>query len=77
MCLARWRGLTGLGVAIGLAAAWALSRMVESLLFGVTAHDTSTFIAVPVVLMVPVALATFIPARRALRVNPAEVMRSE
>jgi len=68
---------TALGIAIGVGAAWELSRLVESLLFGVTAHDTATFIAVPVVLLVPVALATLIPARRVLRVNPAEVMRAE
>jgi ABC-type antimicrobial peptide transport system permease subunit len=70
-------GMTGLGLAAGLGAAWALSHVAESMLYGVTAHDASTFIAVPVILLIPVALATLIPARRALRVNPADVMRAE
>jgi putative ABC transport system permease protein len=65
------------GVAIGVAGAWALARLTESLLYGVTAHDAATFIGVPALLLVPAAAATFLPARRAARVNPAEVMRAE
>jgi predicted permease len=69
--------VTAIGLAAGLAGAWALARVAESLMYGVTPHDPLTFIVVPLVLLVPVVLATLLPARRALRVNPAEVMRAE
>ena len=69
--------VTGLGIVIGLAGAWALSRVASSMLYGVTAHDSATFIAVPLVLAAAAAAATILPARRALRVNPAEVMRTD
>lgn len=67
----------GLGLAAGILTAWLLARVAESMLYGVTAHDTTTFVAVPLILLVPVAIATILPARRTLRVNPAEVMRAE
>ena len=63
------------GLAIGLGGAWALSRVLSTALFGVDIHDPLTFILVPVALAIPAAIATLLPARRALRVNPAEVMR--
>jgi ABC-type lipoprotein release transport system permease subunit len=51
--------------------------VLASLLYGVGAHDVATFVAVPLVLIVPAAIATLIPARRAMRVDPTEVMRAE
>ena len=69
--------VTGIGIAAGLAIAWALARVASSLLYGVTGHDTATFVVVPLILLLPAAVATLVPARRALRVNPAEVMRAE
>ncbi len=65
-----------LGIAAGVAAAWALGRTLESLLYGVTVHDPVTFALVPVALLIPVIIATILPARRVLRVDPALVMRA-
>ena len=70
-----WVTVTGLGV--GLAGAWAIARVLESLLYGVTAHDTLTFVIVPLVLVFSAAFATLVPARRAMLVNPADVMRAD
>jgi putative ABC transport system permease protein len=70
-------GVTAIGLATGLAAAWGLSRVAQSLLYGVSTHDPITVVIVPIVLLIPTILATIIPARRVLRVNPAEVMRTD
>jgi putative ABC transport system permease protein len=70
-----WVVLTG--IATGVAGAWLLARAAASLLYGITTHDPATFVTVPLVLGAAAALATILPARRALRVNPAEVMRAE
>jgi ABC-type lipoprotein release transport system permease subunit len=51
--------------------------VVESLLYGVTMHDPATFIVVPLALVAATAAATVIPALRVLRVNPADVMRTD
>ena len=65
------------GLAIGLGAAWALSRVLESLLYEVDARDPTTFATVPLVLIVPAIIATLVPAMRAARVSPTEVMRTD
>jgi hypothetical protein len=70
-----WTVLAGL--AIGLGGAWALSRVMAALLYGVDAHDAATFAIAPVVLVACAIVATVVPARRAMRVNPTEVMRAE
>ncbi|MGH7582523.1 MAG: ADOP family duplicated permease [Gemmatimonadales bacterium] len=69
--------VAAIGVLAGLAGAWALAHLMSSLIYGVTIHDPVTFVAVPAVLLTAAAVATFVPARRALRVNPVEVMRAE
>jgi ABC-type lipoprotein release transport system permease subunit len=51
--------------------------VVTTLLYSVTPHDTVTFIGAPVALLLAVGIATLVPARRALRSNPADVMRAE
>jgi predicted permease len=66
-----------LGLAVGLVGAWAASRVLSSLVFGVSTHDPATFVLAPLALIVPAALATFIPARRAARTNPVDVIREE
>ena len=63
------------GVAVGVAAALLLTRLMPSLLFGVTAGDPLTFCAVPLLLLFIALLATGIPARRAAHVDPAECLR--
>ena len=65
------------GVMIGLAAAVALTRLLESLLFGVRARDPLTFVAVSVILLLVASAACFIPARRAMRIDPITALRYE
>ncbi|HVT37827.1 MAG TPA: ABC transporter permease [Gemmatimonadaceae bacterium] len=69
--------LTGAGVALGLAGSYWLTRLIASLLFGVGAADAPTFGAVAVILLAVAGLASYIPARRAARVDPLIAMRAE
>jgi putative ABC transport system permease protein len=69
--------LTLIGAAIGVAGAYAATRVMSSLLFEVAPTDLATFIAVPIVLIVVALLACFIPARRAARVDPLVALRYE
>jgi putative ABC transport system permease protein len=69
--------LTVAGVALGLAGAFALTRVMEALLFGVGTRDLVTFGLVPVLMAVVAMAACLIPARRAATVDPQEVLRGE
>src|SRR5256885_1780189 len=66
-----------LGLAIGLIGAFALMRVISSLLFGVNTKDPVTFAAVAIMLAVVALLACYIPARRAARVDPMVALRYE
>jgi len=70
-------GVAGLGIAIGLLASVALTRAVSALLFQVSATDATTFVGVSVLLLAIAALACFVPARRAARVDPSVTMRGD
>ena len=69
--------LTLIGIAAGIAAALLLTRLMESLLFGVSATDPLTFLCVAALLMLLGLLACAVPARRAMRVDPLKALRYE
>jgi ABC-type antimicrobial peptide transport system permease subunit len=69
--------LVGVGVAIGLAVSFAFSKLLSSLLFGVTPNSVMTLASVSVGLIVVALLACYIPARRATRVDPLVALRYE
>jgi predicted permease len=69
--------VAAIGVAVGLGGAMALARWMQSILFGVTPFDPITFVAMPAVLVIAAVVATYLPARRALLVDPVETMRAE
>jgi ABC-type antimicrobial peptide transport system permease subunit len=77
MVLGQGTRLIGLGIAAGLAAALALTRLMTSLLFGVSPSDPLTFFCVAVLLMLVALLACAVPARRATRVDPMLALRYE
>jgi|SRR5579863_997298 len=69
--------LAAIGAALGMIAAAGLTRLMSSLLFGITPLDPLTYAMVPVFLLAAAALASYVPARRATIVNPVEALRSE
>jgi predicted permease len=69
--------LAGIGVVIGLGAAAGLTRLMSSLLYGITPLDPVTYVAVPLVLVTATVLASYLPARRAASVEPVEALRTE
>jgi ABC-type antimicrobial peptide transport system permease subunit len=77
MVLRQGTKLALVGVVIGIGAAFALTRLMTDLLFGVTAHDPLTFVAVAALLILVAVLACYIPARRATLVSPIVALRYE
>ncbi|HTT25079.1 MAG TPA: ABC transporter permease [Candidatus Sulfotelmatobacter sp.] len=77
MVLSEGTKLTLLGVAIGIGASVGLTRLMTNLLFGVTAHDPLTFVAVAALLMLIALFACYIPARRAALIDPMVAFRYE
>jgi predicted permease len=67
--------LAGIGVAIGLVAALPIAPLLDSQLYGVASFDPTTFIVVPVALLVIAALAALIPARKAMQIDPLAALR--
>lgn len=69
--------LAMIGIVVGLGAALIVTRLLESLLFGISARDLLTFLMIPLVLAIVAFLSTFIPAMRATRVDPMVALRYE
>ena len=73
------RGITVVlgGLVVGLLAAFASTRLLSGLLFNVSAADASTFLGVSVFLLAVALVACFVPAKRAMRLEPAVMLRNE
>jgi ABC-type antimicrobial peptide transport system permease subunit len=69
--------LVAIGVAIGIGGSLVLLRSLRTLLFGVTSYDLSTYVAVLTLLLAVASLASYVPARRAARVEPLVALRQE
>jgi putative ABC transport system permease protein len=69
--------LAGAGVIVGVAAAFALTRLMRSLLFNVSPLDPWTYAAVPLVLIVAAVVASYLPARRASAIDPIRALKAE
>ena len=69
--------LTAVGLAAGLAGAFALSRLMDTMLFEVNVRDSIIFACAPLALCLIAGIAGFIPARRATRIDPMEALRYE
>jgi putative ABC transport system permease protein len=69
--------LTAIGLAVGLVGALVLGRVFNSALEGVRGQDAATLVAVPMVLTLVAVLASYLPARRAARIDPAASLRQE
>jgi predicted permease len=67
----------GTGLVCGLAAAFALTRLMQSVLFGVSPADPATYLTASTALVAAAALASYLPAHRATRINPVEALRAE
>ena len=77
LILGRGLALSAAGAAIGIGLALGLTRVMESLLFSVSPRDPGTFVAVPVLLVAVALAACYLPARRAIRVDPVTALRTE
>jgi putative ABC transport system permease protein len=77
MVLGEGMRVAAIGVAVGLVGTWVLAKLLQSLLYGVGPSDPVAIAGAALLLTAPVLAATFIPARRAARANPVDVMRSE
>jgi putative ABC transport system permease protein len=69
--------LTIVGVLLGLVAAFGLTRLLSGLLFGVAAFDVTTFASISLLLVAVSLLACYLPARRAMRIDPLRALRYE
>ena len=69
--------LVAVGITLGLAASFGLSRLLANLLFGISSTDPATFALVPLILGAMAILASYLPAIRATRIDPSVALRNE
>ncbi len=69
--------MAALGVVIGIAGSFVITRLMSSLLFGISATDPLTFVGMALLLSLAAVLASYIPARRAMSVDPMTALRYE
>ncbi|HKW33724.1 MAG TPA: FtsX-like permease family protein, partial [Candidatus Acidoferrum sp.] len=69
--------LAAIGLVIGLGTAFGTARLLSSLLYGIAPTDPLTFLSVAILLCAVIALACYIPARRAMRIEPVVALRYE
>jgi putative ABC transport system permease protein len=77
MIVSQGMRLTLIGVALGVTSALGLTRLIESLLFSVSATDPATFVSITLLLVIVALIAIYIPARRATKVDPMIALRTE
>jgi ABC-type antimicrobial peptide transport system permease subunit len=69
--------LTAIGIVLGLGAAAGVARLMKTLLYGVSPLDPFSFVAVPLILLAAAALASYLPASRAVAINPVDALKME
>ena len=77
LIMRRAMALTALGVAVGLAGALAGARLLRGLVFGISATDPLTFVGQTALILAACAIASYLPARRASRLDPVQALRGE
>lgn len=79
LCLILRQGLilTLVGVSVGLLTSWAVTRLLTKLLYGVSATDPVVFVGVAFLLIAVALLASYVPARKAMKVDPLVILRYE
>jgi ABC-type antimicrobial peptide transport system permease subunit len=77
MILGQGAWLLGTGLALGLLLSFAMSRLLQNMVFGISATDPLTFVGVPLILGIVALVANVIPARRATRLDPAATLRED
>ena len=77
MILAQGMRLAVLGVSVGMVAAFGLARFIGTMLYGVTARDPLVFVAMPLTLTAVALVGVWLPARRAVKVDPVIALRAE
>jgi putative ABC transport system permease protein len=77
LVLRRGLALAAIGIAIGLGAAWGATRFLASVLYETSPYDPATYAGVAIMLLVVAAVACWLPARRAAKVDPIAALRAE